>query len=354
MPEAKGLYARLADLPLEIEEHSFEGLSQTVPSGWVRQTTVITLRGGGHQGRGEDVTWNDEDQRVLREESAFDLAGSTTLDGFSRRLDEIELFPQPPARSDYPLYRRWGLESAALDLALRQAGCSLAEALGMEVKPLTFVVSTGLGEPASSAALCERLDLYPEMRFKLDLSESWTPELAAELHELGAVDTVDLKGLYHSADFSGPPANPEQYRAVAEGMPEVWIEDPHLKDDTREALAGHEERITWDANIHALADIAALPFKPRSINIKPSRTGFLSELMRIYEYCNGQGIAMYAGGQFELGVGRGQAQMLAAIFHPDGPNDIAPLPYNREKLEAGLPTSPLAPPASNPGFRWDD
>ena len=47
-------------------------------------------------------------------------------------------------------------------------------------------------------------------------------------------------------------------------------------------------------------------------------------LFKAYEYCEDRGIAMYGGGQFELGVGRGQIQYLAAIFHPDGPNDVAP------------------------------
>jgi L-alanine-DL-glutamate epimerase-like enolase superfamily enzyme len=351
-PSAASLYARLADLPLLIEEHAFEALEQTVPSGWSRTTTVIHLRGGGHEGCGEDVTWNDEDHRRLHEDTAFELAGRHTLDGFSRRLDELELFPQPPSRSDYPLYRRWGFESAALDLALQQAGTSLADALGMAARPLNFVVSTGLGEPARTDALCERLDTYPGMRFKLDLSESWTPELVAELAELGVVDTVDLKGLYHGADFSGPPADPEQYRAVAEGLTDCWIEDPLLNDDTRAALEGHLDRVTWDANLHSLADIVALPSKPRCVNIKPSRFGFLSELLRIYEYCRGQGIAMYAGGQFELGIGREQAQYLASVFHPDAGNDIAPLAYNRPKLERGLPTSPLEARPAARGFRW--
>ena len=33
---------------------------------------------------------------------------------------------------------------------------------------------------------------------------------------------------------------------------------------------------------------------------------------------------MYGGGMGELGVARGQIQLLAAMFSPDGPNDIAP------------------------------
>lgn len=345
------LYSRIADLPLEIDEHALESLEQTVPSGWVRKTTLIRLRGGGREGCGEDVIWNDEDHRLLQQESHLELAGTYTLDEFSRRLDEVDLFPAPPSRSDYALYRRWGFESAALDLALHQSGRSLAEVLDREPQPLTFVVSTGLGDPASTQPLRERLALYPDMRFKLDLSESWTPELVSDLASMAVVDTVDLKGLYHG-DFTGPAPDEGQYRLVAEGLPDAWIEDPLLDEATLEALSDHRDRITWDANIHSVADIATLPFKPLCVNIKPSRFGFLSELLRTYEYCRGQGIEMYGGGQFEVGVGRGQAQYLASLFHPQAPNDISPLAYNRQGLPAGLPTSPLQPAPAKTGFSW--
>ena len=345
------LYAKIADLPLEIDGHSFESLAQVVPSGWKRKTTLVRLSGGGEEGHGEDVIWNDEDHRLLEEESDFSLAGTYTIDEFSRRLDGTPLFVKPASRSDYTLYRRWGFESAALDLALRQAGTTLAGVLGIEMRPLTFVISTGLGDPATTEPLRTRLEQYPWMRFKLDLNETWTAELAAELAEMGVVDCLDLKGLYHG-DFTGPPPNAEQYRFCAETVTGAWIEDPFLNEETRAALAGHEDRITWDANIHSVADIASLPFEPRCINIKPSRFGFLSELMRTYEYCDGRGVRMYGGGQFEVGVGRGQAQYLASLFHHDGSNDIAPLPYNEHELAAGLPTSPLAPAPAATGFRW--
>ena len=36
----------------------------------------------------------------------------------------------------------------------------------------------------------------------------------------------------------------------------------------------------------------------------------------------------YGGGQYELGVGRGHVQLLAALFHPHAPNDIAPGGYD--------------------------
>ena len=79
--------------------------------------------------------------------------------------------------------------------------------------------------------------------------------------------------------------------------------------------------------------------------MKPSRFGFLSELLRAYEYCEGQGIEMYGGEQFDLGPGRGHIQRLAAIFHPHTPNDIAPTGFNERPLADGLPASPLTLPA---------
>ena len=53
-----------------------------------------------------------------------------------------------------------------------------------------------------------------------------------------------------------------------------------------------------------------------------------------------------------LGVGRGQAQYLAALFHPETPNDLAPAPYNQMDPPAGLPRSPLTADLSGIGFRW--
>ena len=61
---------------------------------------------------------------------------------------------------------------------------------------------------------------------------------------------------------------------------------------------------------------------------------------------------MYGGGMGEVGIARGQIELLAALFHPDGPNDVAPSRYNDTELAAGLPESPLTPVAGVTGFRW--
>ena len=122
---------------------------------------------------------------------------------------------------------------------------------------------------------------------------------------------------------------------------------------TDAVLAPHRERFSWDAPIHSIADIEALAFPPKMVNIKPSRIGALPRLCATYDYCAERGIGAYGGGQTELGPGRGQAQYLAALFHPDTPNDLAPSGYNAVDPPAGLPASPLVPVALKPGFRWD-
>ena len=101
-----------------------------------------------------------------------------------------------------------------------------------------------------------------------------------------------------------------------------------------------------------MEDIEALPFAPKMVNIKPSRFGSLRVLFRGYDYVAEHGIGAYSGGQFELGAGRGQAQYLSSLFHPDGPNDLAPGGYDDPEPAPGLPESPLPVTASPTGFRW--
>jgi hypothetical protein len=61
---------------------------------------------------------------------------------------------------------------------------------------------------------------------------------------------------------------------------------------------------------------------------------------------------MYGGGMAELGVGRGQIQLLAALFHADAPNDVAPSAYNQEDPRGDPSASPLTPRPDATGFRW--
>jgi L-alanine-DL-glutamate epimerase-like enolase superfamily enzyme len=342
----------LAGLPLEIERYSLEPLQADVSSDFVRKSTVIHLRGGGHEGVGEDVTYDAVDQEILQAAGpALELSGSFTLASFAERLAELSLFPEAPQREVSANYRTWAYESAALDLALRQAGTTLHAALARECEPVRFVVSLRLGEPPSIEPVSSRLALYPGMRFKLDPTSSWDERLIAELRATGAVDSVDFKGLYVGS-IVDQPADPVLYARVVEAFGDAWIEDPKLTPETDALLEQHRERFSWDAPIHSIEDIEALPYPPRMVNIKPSRLGGLRMLLDAYDYCAAQGIGNYGGGQFELGVGREQIQYLASLFHADAPNDVAPTGFNLPDTAADLPSSPLQARPSAAGFRW--
>jgi L-alanine-DL-glutamate epimerase-like enolase superfamily enzyme len=350
-------YDHLGGLPLEVESYELEPLELSVSTEFTRLSTQIKFHGGGSEGVGEDVTYDALDQIALRDAGAIlPLAGSWTLDSLSQQLDELDLWPTAPVREPSRDYRRWAFESAALDLALSQAGRSLAEVLGRDPRPVSFVVSMRLAAPGSSGPdtadrVMRLLERYPTTRFKLDPTNNWSQALVGELAATGAVDSVDLKGFY-----TGTPVDvetdPELYRMVIEGFPDAWIEDPDLNDETLPLLGPVKERVTWDAPIHSVADIEQRPWPPRMVNIKPSRFGTLRGLCEAYDWCEANGVGAYGGGQFELGAGRGQIQYLASVFHPDTPNDTAPSGYNHLQPPDGLPTSPLEPRIAPAGFRW--
>jgi L-alanine-DL-glutamate epimerase-like enolase superfamily enzyme len=322
------LFDRVRKLTFVVDRLELEPLAH--PLGFMtRRTTVIHLHGAGQEGVGEDVSYEEDLQLAFTDDVLPPLAGEHTLESFSALV------------AHQPGYRPWGLESAALDLALRQAGASLAEALGRVPQPIRYVVS--------QKAVRELRTLYPTLRFKLDASDSWTEEVVAELAATRAVDVVDLKGLYEGEWVDATPSA-ELYRRVAEAFPEAWLEDPRLTEETRPVLEPHRDRITWDAPLHSVADVQERAI--RAINSKPSRFGSLRELISVYEHCEREGIAIYGGGQGEVECGRGQIQYLASLFHPDTPNDVAPSGYNDPAVPDGMPTSPMDPVPSEIGFRW--
>ena len=332
------LWDSLAGLRLEVEGYTLERRELVTASGWTRVTTTVVLTGAGESGAGEDVTYNGAAHDHVP--AGLTLAGTRSLDEHSRLLDELELWPGEPDPTSQD-HRRWAFESAALDLALRQAGLGFGEALGRAERPLRFVVST-------RAAVEPWLALAPAMEFKLDADTDWDRALMERLAALDRVRVVDLKAYYRGTSVDLEP-DPELYRALAESLPEVVIEDAWLEDGCREALAGAEERLSFDAPVHSLADLDGLPLEPRWLNVKPSRFGTVRGLLATIAACEERGIRMYGGGQYELGPGRAQIQRLASVFYPDGPNDVAPSVYNEGGPRPGLPQSPLPAPAG-PGF----
>jgi len=329
------LWDSLAGLQVRVDDYALERRDLSTSSGWTRVTTTVVLNGDDGAGAGEDVTYTAPDHDHMPADLM--LAGTWTLGDFSARLDHLELWPgDHPAQASSIDHRRWAFESAALDLALRQAGCSLGEVIGRPYRPVRFVAST-------RSEIGPYLELNPALEFKLDVGEDWDRELMERLASTDRVRVVDLKAFYRGTSVDLAP-DPEQYRAVVECLPDVVIEDPWLQDGCLEALAGAEDRLSFDAPVHSLRDLDGLPLEPRWLNVKPSRFGTVQGLAECIDACEERGIAMYGGGQFELGPGRRQIQRLASLFYADGPNDVAPSEYNAGGARPGLATSPLAPP----------
>jgi hypothetical protein len=247
-------------------------------------------------------------------------------------------------------WRNWAFESAALDLALRQAGRALHDVVGREPAPVRFVNSLGLGDPPTFDPIERRLEHHPDLRFKVDAAPAWTPELIERVAATGAVEIVDFKGQY-GLETGDQAALLAMYERVVAAFPDALLEDAHDLPEITALLAGESQRISYDAPIASAADLDATPLAPRAVNIKPCRVGDLRALFDVYAACEARGLVTYGGGMGELDAGRGQIQLLASLFHPDGPNDVAPGGYNTDAPAADLPSSPLAPDPAPVGFR---
>ncbi len=348
----ESLWPRLAELPLVVEACEYGRLNAVLSQEFERITTEVRLLGAGTDGLGEDVSVFREDGSTLHEtRPALPLAGEWTLGGFCDHVATLELWPEPPEWHAAQHFRTWAFESAALDLALRQAGRALHEVLDLEPQPVRFVNSLGLGETPSIEPVRRRLARSPGVRFKLDAEATWAPELVVEVAATGAVDTIDFKGHY-GFEVKDPAALGALYEHVVAAFPDAYLEDPHDLPEVAERLGDQLERVSYDSPIHSAEDIGATPLAARVVNVKPSRIGSLPRLFEVYARCGREGRPMYGGGMGELGVARGQIELLAALFHADAPNDVAPSAYNQDDPPGELPASPLAPRPAATGFRW--
>src|SRR3954453_24185938 len=111
-------YDSIKELPLKIDSYDLQGLEFSPPgSGFDRLTTIIHLKGGGHEGMGEDGVYDALDHVAFRDAGpVLDLAGERTLRSLSELPEGLDIFPTPPEREVSVSYRRWAFESAALDL----------------------------------------------------------------------------------------------------------------------------------------------------------------------------------------------------------------------------------------------
>ncbi len=122
----------LAGLPLVIDDYTLERAEQQVSSAFLRVTTTIRLRRRrrGRDRRGRHLRRRRTTTRCRPQGRSSRWPANGRSRAFCDHVEPLDLWPAPPQREPSVLYRVWAYESAALDLALRQAGTSLHDALG--------------------------------------------------------------------------------------------------------------------------------------------------------------------------------------------------------------------------------
>ena len=181
------LYDTIADLELAVDSYDVERRTVEVSTGFTRVTTTAVLHGRGEHGQGEDVAYTADDHADFP--ASLPLAGVRTLRALSALLDAQTLYGHEPAMPAAHDYRRWAFESAALDLALRQAGLSLARAVGRD-GPAGAV--RGLDARAISTAGSRPIRRSSSSSTRRPRG---TPQRSRRLAATGRVRVLDLKAL---------------------------------------------------------------------------------------------------------------------------------------------------------------
>ena len=81
------LFDRVRDLTLVVERVELEPHALVLKH-MTRRTTVVHLHGGGHEGVGEDVSYDGELQLAFTDDALPSLAGSHTLAEFSTLVSD--------------------------------------------------------------------------------------------------------------------------------------------------------------------------------------------------------------------------------------------------------------------------
>src|SRR3954447_12083040 len=89
---AVGSYDKIKDLPLEVDGYELQGLEFQGPDAFEPLTTITHLKGGGHEGLGEDVVYDALDHVAFQDAgTVLDLGGKHTIASFSELLEASAL-----------------------------------------------------------------------------------------------------------------------------------------------------------------------------------------------------------------------------------------------------------------------
>ena len=174
-------FDRIAGLPLEIDDYALEPPRANVSSGFLRRRRDprCAARGRGRPRRGRRLRRRGPRRAARAPAPSLPLAGELDARRLLRPRRGARPVPGAAAARGLAHYRLWAFESAALDLALRQAGRPLHERLGRAPRPghlrLLAAPARAAGDrrPARAPASTPTRTL----RFKLDPTPDWDAAL---------------------------------------------------------------------------------------------------------------------------------------------------------------------------------
>lgn len=263
--------------------------------GGTRPTTLVTLHGDGQSGAGEYVGW------TTASHAAFAAAAAGVPRGRHWMLSDWCALMR---RAVGDPYARAALEAAAVALATQQARTTLPALAQQPLCTPRVVRSLAPGaDPWTALAPVQQEEL------KLDVDLGWTDAVWDALAARYRVAVLDFKSAGTAATAA------RAHRA----FPNALLEDP-----AAEAIVALAPWISLDATITSVAALETL--RPTgAVNLKVPRLGGVFETLAAVAWCERQGLPMYLGGMWEVGPGRHLSHVLAGLFSPEGPNDIAPL-----------------------------
>jgi hypothetical protein len=289
----------LGALPVAIEHVQCHVGALALPDypGEPRPTTIVALSGDGLVGHGEHVGFTRAAHAAFVNHLAAVLPpGAGSVSAITARLAAI----------DDP-FGRAAIEAALVDLALQQAGRSLADLCGVAGElPFRHVVS--FAARADAAAHARTLQAAGHRELKIDVDPSWSDAQVSELAQTTGIAVLDFKE-QGDADLA---------TRLARACPSALFEDPP-------SAAGPLPHTSRDRPLLNLGDVEAAARRGEAVNLKAPRMGGPLAVLAALGIAGRYGVAAYIGGMFEVGPGRQQARQLAALFCPGGPNDLAPI-----------------------------
>jgi hypothetical protein len=232
-------------------------------------------------------------------------------------------------------------ESAALDLALRQPGRALPRGARAEPRPLRFVNSLGLGKEPSIEPCAGRLarsrGCALQARRGGDLGAALVDEVAAT----GRGRHDRLQGPLRLASRGSRARCACSTTGSIAPSPDAYLEDPHdLPEICRSASATTSTRVSYDSPIRSARrhrrDAARGARRERQAVANRQRARAAGGLRAA---AGARERPMYGGGMGELGVGRGQIELLAASSIPTPPTTSRPSAYNHDDPAGELPAA---------------